>query len=418
MKKIVSMAISLIAAGNVLAAGFGIYEASTRGNAMGGALVADTQPDASANYYNAANTAFATNIQVTVGATFINPFYDPEVNHVPQNRMNAGWFTAPNFYFSVPLPADLTFGWGNYTEYGLGSRYAGGWDLANDTKETTMRQVTLNPNLAYKITDKWSIAAGPRVSWISFSNDKQPFYKNSTLALYGAPANLYSHLEGEDWSIGWTASTLYKITDDWSIGFVYRSPIRHNIRGHFDMTGDPGLVLSGILPTAIPYHSSASARLTLPESYILGSNYNVTDRYRVGTAITWTRWSSIREINFNIPNYGYTQAFHWKDTPRVSFGMEYDLLTWMQVRCGYVFDRDPSKKSFSTTMLPPGDRHIIATGLGFKLTENLRFDLGFSLIRMNNQHYRVTGTALQETKYFSCHNGFSYLVSANISYSF
>ena len=406
MKRLVILAIAAVVASNVFAAGFGIYEASSRGNSMGGALVADTKPDASSMvYYNAAHSAFATNIMVSAGLTFINPFYDPEVNHVGQGRMNSGWFTAPNFYLVVPLPYDFAVSWGNYTEFGLGSRYNPYWKLATDTQKTTMRQVTMNPNLSYKITDKWSISAGPRVSWIQFYCNKQPYY--------GSPfgANLYSRLKGEDWGAGWTASTFYKITDDWNVGLVYRSPIRHNIHGHFDMNGNPGF-----LPIATPYHSHANAQLTLPESITIGSNYNVTDRYRVGASLTYTRWSSLKEIYFNIPQYGYTQPFKWKDTPRVGFGMEYDLLSWLTTRIGYVFDRDPSRKSCSTTMLPPGDRHIIGSGLGFHLTDNLTLDLGFSLIRMNNQHYYVDTYAGK--RYFSCHNGFSYLVSANISYSF
>lgn len=402
MKKAVLTIVSAFAASGVFAAGFGIYEASSRGNAMGGALTADTAPDATANYYNSANIAFATNIQVSAGVTFINPFYDAEVEHANQGRVNPGWFAAPNFYLTVSLPADFAFGWGNYTEYGLGSTYAPYWDLAKDTQKTVMRQVTMNPNLAYRITDRWSIAVGPRVSWIQFENHKHPYW--------GYGPNLTSRLKGEDWSAGWMASTLYRITDDWNVGLVYRSPIRHNIHGHFDLDG------------VVSAHTHANALLTLPESVILGSNYNVTDRYRVGAAVTWTRWSSVKEIYFNVPGYDYTQPFHWKDTPRASFGMEYDLFSWMQARCGYVFDRDPSKKSYSTTMLPPGDRHIIGTGLGFKITENLSLDLGFSLIRMNNQHYRVQTKkpALlgYDSTYFSCHNGFSYLVSANVSYSF
>ena len=92
------------------AAGFGIYEASARGNAMGGALVGDTG-DATAVYYNPANVAFSTNIQVAAGVTFINPFCDVEVNHESQGQMDPGWFTIPTFFFTAPLPADFSFGW-------------------------------------------------------------------------------------------------------------------------------------------------------------------------------------------------------------------------------------------------------------------------------------------------------------------
>ena len=101
--------------------------------------------------------------------------------------------------------------------------------------------------------------------------------------------------------------------------------------------------------------------------------------------------------------------------------MEYDLLDWMAVRCGYTYDQDPTSKESSTTMLPCGDRHIIGSGLGFKLAENLYLDLGYSFIRMNNEHYYVKTTDYygRTTKhYMSCHNGFSHLISASVCYSF
>ena len=159
MKKLLMAAAAAATASTAaFGAGFGIYEASARGNAVGGALVGDAG-DATANYYNPANIAFATNIQFAAGMTFINPYCDVEVDHVSQDRMNPGWFTVPNAYLVVPLPWDFAFGWGNYTEFGLGTHYSGGWDLAADTQATTMEQITLNPNLAYKVLDNLSVCA-------------------------------------------------------------------------------------------------------------------------------------------------------------------------------------------------------------------------------------------------------------------
>ena len=113
MKKLIASVVVATSLNLAFAAGFGIYEASARGNAVGGSLVGDAG-DATANYYNPANIAFATNIQLAAGVTFINPFCDVEVNHRPQNKMNPGWFTVPTFFVTVPLPADFAIGWGNY----------------------------------------------------------------------------------------------------------------------------------------------------------------------------------------------------------------------------------------------------------------------------------------------------------------
>ena len=442
MKRTLAAVVFAITLNGAFAAGFGIYEASARGNAVGGALVGDAG-DATANYYNPANIAFATNIQLAAGLTFIHPFCDVEVDHVPQNRMDPGWFTVPTTFFTIPLPADFAIGWGNFTEYGLGSHYNSGWALAADTQQTTIRQVTLNPNVAYKFTDWMSASVGIRESWIQFENYKQPnagenfWYASEQLPGGGmyVPGldnayNLRAKLKGEDWATGWNAALDFKLTDDLSVGVVYRSKIKHKIRGDFDMTGSVNTPL-GTLPASqvaasqgYSASSRASAWLELPQSLTFGANYKVTDRYRVGSSITWTDWSGVDTINFAIPNGpggGYRLPLNWKDTVRVGFGMEYDLLDWLTVRCGYTFDEDPTSKKHSTTMLPCGDRHIIGSGLGFKLAENLYLDLGYSFIRMNNEHYAVSYAKADGTtgsKRYSTRNGHSHLVSASIRYSF
>ena len=54
-KLLMAAAAAATASTAAFGAGFGIYEASARGNAVGGALVGDAG-DATANYYNPANT--------------------------------------------------------------------------------------------------------------------------------------------------------------------------------------------------------------------------------------------------------------------------------------------------------------------------------------------------------------------------
>ena len=66
------------------AAGFGLYEASARGNAMGGALVGDTV-DASANYYNPANLTSLAGTHTLVGATVVHPVLDITANGKKSN---------------------------------------------------------------------------------------------------------------------------------------------------------------------------------------------------------------------------------------------------------------------------------------------------------------------------------------------
>ena len=87
-------------------------------------------------------------------------------------------------------------------------------------------------------------------------------------------------------------------------------------------------------------------------------------------------------------------------------------------------DRDPSGK-YGTTMLPPGDRHIIGTGLGWNITKNIRWDIGYNFIIMHSSErtldvvrYTPPATPTPTKMRFKSNNSFSHIVSTAISYSF
>ena len=423
MKKLVVIAAISAVCGGVQGAGFGLYETSARGNALGGTLVGSTK-DASANYYNPANMSETTNYSFLVGATFLNPFCDVKVAGVPQNKMNSGWFADPSIFFTIPLPFDFTFGWGNYTEYGLGTKYANGWALAGDTRKTTMEQFTFNPNLSYKVFDWWSVAAGVRMSYITFENWKQPhngeafYYSDYGMVLpqYGNAYHLNSHLKGDDWDAGYNLATTFKVRDDLSFGVVYRSRIRHNIKGHFDLDGGVDTPLGRVGQSA---ELPASAKLTLPQSITLGGNWDATERWHLGAAVTWTEWSSVEQINFKIPNYGYSLPLKWNDVWRFGLGTEYDITDYLAGRVSYVYDMDPCKTG--TTMLPGGNRHIPGVGLGWKIMPNLRLDVGYNLVVQRDSRREITLTSMSgqtTSHHFSTRNSFAHMASVSVAYEF
>ena len=89
---------------------------------------------------------------------------------------------------------------------------------------------------------------------------------------------------------------------------------------------------------------------------------------------------------------------------------------------GYNFDMDPSNKDNGTTMLPPGDRHIIGFGLGYKILDNLRFDLGYNFIIMESttrwMEAMDSSRGAERMYKFQTDNAYSHIVSASVSYSF
>ena len=393
-----AMAMSVTAMG----AGFGLYEASARGVGMGNGLVGSTG-DATANYHNPANLTEVSDPTVTVGMSLINPFCDVKVDGKMQPKMNAGWFPPPHVYAALPLGEDFAFGFGTYCEYGLGTKYDNNWLLKHDTTETTIQQFTFNPNIAYNITGDWSVSFGARMSYISFENFKTPMDSGFVGNLR---THLRTHLKGDDFNCGYVFGTSYKVTKDLSLGAVYRSRINHRIRGDFEMDG------SGYLQ-AFSGKGDANAKLVLPASVVLGANYEFNEDFRGGVSLTWTEWSTINHIDFNLPfGQSRTQKLNWHDAWRIGFGFEYDFTNAFTGRIGYSYDWDPSSEAHGTTMLPPGDRHLVGFGAGYRFNEDWRIDLGYSFILMESETRVIEGVR------FQCDNSYSHIVSASVTYTF
>lgn len=426
MKKLLLSLCAVLPMGAAYSAGFGLYEASARGNALGGTLVGSTK-DASAVYYNPANMTETTNVSALVGATLVWLYSDISVDGRSERNMNPGLFCIPHLFVTTPVWGDdLFFGLGAYCENGLGTKYGTDWSLAGDTVETTLMQFTLNPNLAYRLTDWWSVAAGLKMSYITFNNKKRPYH--------GLPGyDLMSELDGDDISMGYNFGTTFRLFENQdlgrlSLGVVYRSQIKHNIKGDFDISGHVGPYPYGFLGDT---HSDASARLTLPQSLTAGLNWDSpNDKWHAGFATTWTQWSSVDTIAFKIPARkpsasgapfaGGASSFdlplEWEDVWRFAFGLEYDVTDDFSLRCGYVYDMDPSSEIRGTTMLPGGDRHIIGLGAGYYIWKSLRLDVGYNLVMMDDGERDITVNGVRHA--FGTNNAYSHMLAASLSYTF
>lgn len=445
---------------SVFSAGFGLYEGSARGNALGGGVMGKAV-DASANFYNPATLTDVTGTVVTVGMTTEHPKGDIMVDGHKDRKMDPGCFVLPHIYFSQELPYDFTFGFGIAPEYGLGTHYHQSWPLAWDTRATTIEGLAFNPNLAYKVTDDWSVSAGFRLLYFSFEQ-----YSDKMAARDGESyGSVRDHLKGDngilDW--GWQLSTKYNITEKLSAGVMYKSFIDAKVKGfnhtrvhkyddsaigkQVDKGVRAALTQAGLTPDMPIYNQyysaaygkayrsavskahdqvregaddaegSASGELRLPQSLSMGLNYDLTDDWHLGVATTWTQWSCLDSLYFNIPGDNDRDIpLKWNDAWRSGIGAAYDLTDEWTLMFSYVYDQDPCSKYHGTTMLPPGDRHIGTIGVGYTWGA-IDFVVSYGLVFMNGMEIPITDD-LGNKHRFNTRNGLSHAAAVSMTYHF
>lgn len=460
MKKVNLVVLAACSSSMAFAAGFGLYEGSARGNALGGAVMGKAV-DASANFYNPATLSDLTNTVITVGMTTEHPTADVYYDGRSSRKMDPGCFVLPHVYVAQPLPYGFTFGLGVAPEYGLGTHYHKNWSMAWDTRDTTLEGISLNPNLTYAITEDWSVSAGIRLMYLSFNQHSDQMAVSDGHS-YGT---VRDHLNGDngmtDW--GWQLSSRYNITEKLSAGILYKSFIDCKIKGYnhtqvedYDDSAIGPQVQKGVeaalgaagVPAGTPMYNAlyqqyysqyydsavqeahsrvnsgaasadghASAKVRLPQSLTMGLNYDVTDDLHLGTAATWTQWSCMDEINFHLPaDNDRTVPLKWNDAWRVGFGVAYDLTESLTLMGSYIFDQDPCRKYYGSSMLPPGDRQIATIGFGY-VWGNFDISASYGLVFMGGDSlFLRDGTG--ERHKLETSNGLSHAAAVTVSYHF
>ena len=410
IKKALALVFSLGGCGAVFGSGFSLYQPSVISHAMGGALVGKAM-DASANFNNPATLTDLTNIWVTAGFVTEHPrakmraFNDGR--YLRDVNTDPGLFWLPHFQLAVPLPHGFSFGLAGDAEYGLGTDYGDSAPTAWSCTETTVQGYVINPNLAYKITDKWSVGAGLR--WLFFDFEQ---YKNLGLMSY----HLYGNNRFE--SFGWQAGTKYDILDNLSVGLVYKAPIDVNVRGETDAhakVNDPRVVGTTAMMT-----DGADAQLTLPQSITAGINWDVVKTWHLGFATSWSQWSEFETLVFNVKPQRNPVCLDWNDTWRASLGSAWDFhedWTWM---ISYTFDMDCClNKDQSSMMLPPAHRNILATGFVWNCWRNLDLALSYSCIFTDGGSMdTIDGTTGTGRWHMETCRGFCHAAGFSVTYRF
>lgn len=169
MKRIASLLLAacLLAApqltGKAQAEGFALSDFGARGTALAGGMVARAD-DPSAVAWNPAGITQLPGTQIMVGMTAIQP--SGTVDTV--DRFGIGRSTDvdkhtwanPHAYLTHQFSDNLWGGIGIFSRFGLGNSYPTNWPGRENLKYVSLKTVSLNPNLAFKINDNLSLAVG------------------------------------------------------------------------------------------------------------------------------------------------------------------------------------------------------------------------------------------------------------------
>lgn len=380
--------------GTALASGFALIEqgVSGLGNAYaGGAAIAQ---DATTVFFNPAGmtkipSQMETAVHIIVPSFKFKNEGSTHMSGAPLlggNGGDAGTVkVAPNLYFVKKITDQFAFGIGINSPFGLMTEYDRGWVGRYHAVKSDLMILNVNPSLAYKFNEQFSIGAGLNVSYIKAELTNAVDF--GTIG-FGLPGLLpqgndgFAKLKGDTWGAGWNVGLLYEFTKNTRVGISYRSKVSYTLKGDAEFSGVPASFQMVPALRTLFKNCDIEAKLTTPDSLSVSLFHSFNPQWAVMGDITWTNWSTFDELrirfeNPNQPNSVVTTD--WKDVFRFSLGATFIPTKAWTFRFGTAYDQAPTPNERKTTpRIPDNDRFWLACGAGYNFTDNLMVNVGYA----------------------------------------
>jgi len=446
------------------AQGFGVYEQGTCVMARAGATVASGCGDGSSIYFNPSHLADTDGITVSLGATLIDATgeftYDyaarPPYQGVEVDLENDP-IPVPHGYVTYGLTNRIGIGIGTYVPFGLETNWpvqlsdGSYFDGAFEGFENRIQNIYVQPTIAYQITPRLRIGAGPVVGisavelnqLLDLSQQATP--GDATFGQLGVPfhtAFAQVKLEAST-EVGYGANVgvSYEATDRISLGARFTTPITVSYEGDATFSQLPtDLIFPASSPLArdLPtdgnqdgnpdptpadllvagqfdesgvldqYQQQASAdgalsaqtvetEITFPFQFVAGLSVQATEKLLLLADYQLTGWSSFDEISLEFENFGErVREENYDNTHAVRLGAEYDVLNTLTARVGYLYNTAAAPDEVVTPLLPESDRNQFTIGVGWQPVDRAELNISYHLLQQNDRRGRVRGALPNE----------------------
>lgn len=385
-------AAALVSTSSVYAAGFMLSEQSVAGLGRAYAGAGIVGDDLSAVWYNPAGMVLLPGTQVQAGGVYVDLDLSYKGDDGETENGSKYGVPIPNFFFTRQMNDSMWFGLGLTVPYGLATEYSRTWGHIDRGMNAEIKVFDLNPNIAWKVSDKLSIGAGISLQYA----DAQ--YETGVMSV------AYGRLDVDSFAWGANIGVMWSPTETLRFGLSYRSQVNHHADGDLrvGLTEDDGKGLG--LPgdpsnrSYLATFTDASASLSAPQTVLLTGTWEATPKLRLSALIRWADWSSFDTLMVNadlssmsskLPVEALPPALanmssipvenKWQDTWLFTIGADYTINNAWTVRAGVGYETSPiDDDSYRTALIPDSDRLWLSIGATWHVTENLQGDFGFT----------------------------------------
>ncbi len=418
MKRLLPLLLGIVTTltltGTALAEGFVLSDFGARGTGLAGGMVGRAD-DASAVAWNPAGITQLPGTHTMFGFTVIQPSGTVDTkengNKISTDVDRHTWIN-PHAYLTHQYSDRLWFGLGLFSRFGLGNSYPDNWPGHYNLEYISLRTISLNPNIAYKVTDKLSLAAGVEIMGADMLMKKD---RSLALASYGFPLDVQNRLDGQSVGIGVNLAAHYKFNEQWAAGLTWRSGVSQHVKGDSKFKSD----VPGVEDTISPLmNSDLHGNLHLPDQFSAGVVWRPSEDLSFEAGAVYTVWSRYRSLNIHLEdpvNASVYSQKNWHDTWAFNLSAEYQALDWLTLRAGYIYETSCMDDATADYMTPSNGRQRFSVGVGFQW-DNWTLDLAYAYLHIKPLDYNSSKAA--DTLAGRSHGGLSHLAAMSIGYKF
>ncbi|MDN2483783.1 outer membrane protein transport protein [Vibrio agarivorans] len=405
-----TLSLAIVASFQAHAAGFQVAEHSASGLGRAFSGEAAVAQDASVISRNPAAMTRFDRAMFSGAISIVDPEVDVTDITDPDNieRANdvAPLQVVPAGYYLSPINDKWAWGIGMFTTYGVATDYPDDISAGPLAGDTALISVNLNPSVAYRINEQFSIGLG--VNFVYAHAELNRHY-----GFLGAPSdkpssrNLVS-MEGDTFGWGWNIGALYELNENHRFGFGYRSQV--------DLDFDDGDFTSDLTNA----EHKAGLKVDLPAIWEVSGFHQLNEMFALHYSYQQTDWSVFKELKATSPLCPNGVCFYkeekYDDAGRWSIGTTVTFNENWIGRLGFAYDEQAGKATLS---IPDSDRYWYSIGATYMLNENWSFDAGFALVVSKDGTFSETLEANESEFTFDFESeGTAYITSLQMNYMF
>jgi long-chain fatty acid transport protein len=282
----------------------------------------------------------------------------------------------PGAYYVRPLGERLRLGLSVNVPSGFGNDYGKTWSGRYLAEESNLAFLAAAAPLAYRLTDRWSLAAGP---YMIYTDSRTKARVNNILPEYG-DGNV--RLEEDGAALGWLAGVMYEPTPGSRVAVSYKSSVDPKLEGTPSFNNlDP--LLREALAAADLLGTEVDVDFKVPAIAQGGFYTEFADRWSATGDVVWINMSEFGITRVSVGRDSITvRDDGFRDSWMGSLGLKYRYREDRAVSVGAMYFMSPISDGQRNIALPL-DRVIgVGAGVerpcwGFQCKMSLNyFDLG------------------------------------------